>query len=204
VRGVYVIIFLCTVIAALVAIGQLLQRRRCRQIDDIIAALGGQVVSIRYTAMPCIRNIVEYIGPQGELRQAWLARGETQLRDDRPFQVALRDQYRNSTVDLLAALRLAAQYHRLPGFEEYKSLLRDLAAGTLESATIQEAPGDGQPRWRFAPMLQCIEAMSIGSKTLSDQTLRLKVDGGNVDVHWSIQGTIPNRSLLVRAIGPRT
>jgi hypothetical protein len=197
----YFIVTICTVIATLIAVGRVIERRRRRQINRIVAGIGGRVVAIRGYSTPTTR-IVDYIRPQGELRRASLRSGETRLSDDRQFQLVLRDQYQDSRSEALASLRLAAQYSKLPGFQEYQSLVRRLAAGSLPSATIHELPGDGQEEWKFAPILQCIEAVSIGSIALPTQTLELRVDGNKFKMRWSVEGTVPRRSLVVKVTRP--
>jgi hypothetical protein len=197
---VYVLICIIVAPALLLVGGLLVELRRRRLISKTIVEAGGRVVAFRMTAFPVDRTIVEYISSQGELRQASMIRGQTQLQNDRTFECALRDQYQNTKSDLMAAVQLASQFSRLPGLDAWNLLARELASGTLKSATIEESAGDGQARWRFAPTLQCLEAMSIGSKAPSSKVLELTVDGRQLDVQWSVEGAAPHRSLTVTTV----
>lgn len=197
----YGIIFICAVVATLAVVGQLLERRRRRRIVEMIAASGGKFVKTKFTSIPSFRHVVDYIGPDGELRRASLLRGANSLSEDQPFQLVLKEQYQKSKFDQLAALKLTAQYSQLPGFDEYKALLRELAAGSKESVTIEETPSSAQAKWGFAPVLQCIETMSITSDANSEHLLDLVVDGKNLNVLWSIKGESPHRLLKVTAVG---
>src|SRR5207247_3383110 len=92
-----------------------------------------------------------------------------------------------------------AAYSRLPGYDETRSLVRALATG-IDPVTIEESASDGQANWRFAPVLQCLQAMRIGSEGSADQIRDLVVDRTNhIDVRWSLQGESPHRALVVTA-----
>jgi hypothetical protein len=204
----YVLGSACAILAAAVVVGQAMERRRRRQIREKIVGEGGQVVVIKFTTIPSFGNVVHYIGRQGELREAVWPRGAADRIRDRPFQVLLRERYERSRLrhisdsepDLLPSLMLAAEYSRLPGFDAYKALMRDLAGGLAEVASIEESPADEKGRWRFAPMLQCLEAASISSKESASQILELVVDGRRIDVNWTVEGVAPHRLLVIKTV----
>ena len=188
-------------IVALVGTVELATRRRHRRIAAGFAARGIKVVAVRFTTIPSMRDVVEYISPEGELRQASILRGAADLFKDVPFQVVLKERYEQEKSELIRVVKLAAAYSRLPGFDDYKSLVRELAAcaGTV---TIEESASSKAGGRRFAPMLQCLETMSIGSKN-TDRLLELTVDGTRIDVGWSVRDEPPKRQLVVTAARPR-
>jgi hypothetical protein len=198
----YTVIIICGLLAALITAGVLLHRRRLRRINEMVAAVGGKVVRIGFTGPP-LRDLVDYVGPQGELRRAFLSRRAAGLSDDQPFQCVLREDYENSRSDLLRTITLAAKQSLLPGRDEYLALALELAAGSIESATVEETPSVPKPRWRFALVLQCFEAADIVAERSSEHILDLVVNGTPVDLHWSVQGVAPHRLLVVRRVPSR-
>jgi hypothetical protein len=97
-------------------------------------------------------------------------------------------------------LVLTGELSKLPGFEAYKAIVRELAMGLAESVSIHESPSDATSPRRFAPVLQCLEAASISSAAGSGRTLKLVADKINIDVRWSLEGEPPNRLLTLMAI----
>lgn len=198
----YVVLIMIAVVATFFGVGTLVHRRRHRRIREMIAAMGGEVVAMVFTPFPSAGTRVDYIGPQGELRRAVVLNGRTEFCEDRPFELVLSEKYKRDPSEMLSAVMLAASYSKLPGYEDYKALILELAAGPAESVTIDEAASDASAERRFAPMVQCFEAVSIGSKSAAKHLLNLVVDGKNLDVEWSVQGLAPNRSFVVKAVRP--
>jgi|SRR5690349_4662449 len=201
----YIVLIICGLYVVLIATAVLLRRRRRRRLTAMVEARGGKVVKIGFSPTPhALRDFVDYVGPQGELRRAFRWQRASDLSDDQPFQHVLREKYENSRSDsLLRAVELAAAQSRLPGFDEYQALARELAAGSIESVTVEESPSDSAPKWRFAPVVQCLEAANIASDRRSEQVLDLVVGGKNVELHWSVQGIAPHRVLVVARVPRR-
>lgn len=153
----YVILIMVAVVATLFGVGTLVHRRRHRRIREMIAAMGGEVVAIGYSPFPSAGTLVDYIGPQGELRRAVMLNGQTELREDRPFELVMREKYERDSSEMLSALMLAASYSKLPGYQDYKALILEVTAEPKESVTINEAASDASAERRFAPMVQCFE-----------------------------------------------
>lgn len=195
-------LLICVGIVAMTgAAGVLKLRRRRRRIEQTIAARGGRVVFVKWGSRGgSLREVVRYLGPQGELREALVAANAATLTQDRPFQDVLREKYERYESDMLAKLMLASECARLPGAEVFKAIVRELAADPNESMSVQESPADAAKQPNFAPLLQRVEAASITSK--SDNILELVADGKTLDVRWSLQGEAPHRTLTLTALAP--
>jgi hypothetical protein len=191
-----VICFILGVIA-LITVGILVRRRRYRRIAELVVARGGTVVRTHTVVAPSIKDVVEYVSANGELRQAAFERGQSELTDDEPYQHVLKRNHANADNNVLASLKLVVECDRLPGIKQYKSIVQDLARGERESICIEETNSSAAAEIRFAPVLQCIEALNVGDDSGDPQLLDLMIDGQRTRIRWQIAGTSPRRVLTL-------
>lgn len=183
------------IIASLIAMGVILERRRCRRITEIIEARGGRVLAIKRTLPSSQRRIIRYIGPQGELRQALVdSKGMSDLTDDQPYQDVLRQPFeRKKPKTLLDDLQLAAECSKLPGHAAYEAAIKKLAIDSAPSIQISEFPLNQ----KFAPMLQYLEAAALHVASGDPHLLELSANGSNINIRWSVTGSPPHRMLTI-------
>jgi hypothetical protein len=197
------VLFSVAAFSCLVIVGQLIQRRRHRRMAAEIVSYGGKVVAFKSVVKDqTFRNVIDYIGPDGELRRAELLYGAKRLSNNRPYQQVLKEQFETSRGNqMLRGLRLAAACFDLPGNAEYISMIRELATGSVGSVIVEESPANHDAGRRFAPILQCLEAAGIADEPNAGQDLALVVDGKiNVVVRWSATGETPRRRLIVTVV----
>ena len=204
-----VIASICLVVTAL---GLFWGHRRRQQVMAMIADRGGEYISWGLSG-PGARLIdVKYIAADGDLRLAGVSfKGGLHIVTDRPYQTEMKEKLEraSSTMDKLV---LIVACMRLPGYEAFLQMVRELAQGSTNCVVVKEDAAPARTGWRFAPILQCIECHHIlphieppdapptqtaPLKAASERVLEMEAYGRRTDISWEVKGDRPHRSLLL-------
>ncbi len=188
-------------LAAFVTFVIAVERRRHQRLTAILEARGLKVVKYAYHR-DAKRRVVDYISPEGDLRQATVHLKTGELRNERPFVEVLKEQFQDpKTSPDMRHMILALGQSKLPGQNEYhsiaKSLLSNAAAGPA-AARIEESSTNATEQRRFVQLLQCFEAGRISSTNEASDVIELYVGHKRLDLQWTVEGVAPNRVLVVR------
>jgi len=190
----YAVIF-ATPLAALIVLSIALLRKRRRKIEAYLLGIGGQLVEIDFEIGSNATRTVQYIGADGDLRQAkLLLKPQITPEWDRSYVEVLRDQLAEASG--LEKLVVADQINKLPGHPAFEKLLISLIEDGNESVEIHEQCDEWRAPCTFASVAQCFEAISIES--CIEGLLQLVVKGNDINVRWEIIGERPRRCLKAR------
>lgn len=168
-------------------------RRQRRRIRAFFESDGNIVRSVK----PAPKNRVEYIvifeSNLNELRQATvrIRRGLVEVIDDQPYHHTLtRPQPFQPGTIALDQIMWVAEQSKLPGRSEYAKIMLGLVAGPHEIKIAETEK-------RFRSVLQYIEMQAMAEDPESG-VLDLKINQHSALVTWRVDGTSPNRVLMLQ------
>ena len=195
----YILLSIVGIMAAIAIVAVVRERRRRRRIAALIRRRGGRIIDFGLPLPPEWQRTVRFIGSEGDLRQVVIPMKDDidlhDLHDERPEELVLRDEFERG--GMLDRLVVVARCKELPGHAAYEKIMRSLAQGEVDRVLVREQDPSADAQARFAPVLQCLEAASLGEERRN--RFELVVDGQAVDVQWHVEGDPPERVLHLRA-----
>jgi hypothetical protein len=202
-------------VAAMVVIGVVMGRRQRRWITEVIESKGGfvrrikiGVVSPQFPYPYC----VTFESVEGDLRYACarIKRGQVEFCAEQSYQHHLEGElYRGKKVSAkkvnLEDLVWHSKLTKLPGYSFFSSAMMDLAAGKQKQVEIVESPGASRASGKsFAAIYQCALMQTKSSDDCLAGSVELVANKVPFKLIWCVEGTRPNRKLLLSASKNKT